>query len=61
LTQFRILRITRSKAITFIHEYLKEANDQNLELILDKILKNKLYNTIIVPDGWENEDNVIGG
>ena len=52
------LRITRSKALqVFLEHMLGEIPDKVLEQHLDLILEPRLYNAVIVPDGYEDNDD----
>lgn len=55
------LNITRSKARLVVLEALVERIDDEgfLEMYLNQILGDRLYNAVIVPDHFENDDNMI--
>jgi hypothetical protein len=52
------LRITRTKALqVFLEHVVGEIPDKVLEQHLDLILEPRLYNAVIVPDGYEDNDD----
>lgn len=52
------LRITRTKALqVFLEHMLGEIPDKVLEQHLDLVLEPRLYNAVIVPDGYEDNDD----
>jgi hypothetical protein len=61
VSAFTTLYITRTKALSVIAEHLlaDEHSDNMLEDMMDRILRDKLYNCIIVDDDTRNDDLVI--
>ena len=61
MSVYTTLNITRQKAITLLVQHLLgDIADDELEQWLDIYLEPRLYNTWIVPDGTEiNDDDVV--
>ena len=61
MSVYTTLNITRQKAIMLLVErLLGDITDDELEQWLDMYLEPRLYNTWIVPDGTEpNDDDVV--
>ena len=60
MSAFSTIRISRSRAI---QEIMREAamgyTDDQLGAFMDAMLKDRLYNVFIVPDGAPNDDELI--
>ena len=54
---YSTLYIERSKAKQMIIERVATMSDAELEGCMDEILRDKLYNCVIVPDGYSVEDD----
>ena len=60
MSAYSSLRITRTKAKTeLIARILGDVNDKILEEFMDTILKQRLYNAVIVDDGTANDDDAV--
>lgn len=60
MSAYTTLDITRSKAKQLmVNKILGEITDEELEEFLDKLLESRLYNSNIVPDGFEENDDFI--
>jgi len=58
MSAYSSLQITRSKALRVLVEHLLgEIPDTVLEQHLDQVLAPRLYNAVIVPDGYEGNDD----
>lgn len=51
------LYITRTRAIQEFMKHTYSPSDEMLEEFLDKLLDNRLYNTVIIPDDCEDNDD----
>ncbi len=62
MSAYTTLHITRTKALDYIIDHLRiPISDTQLEDWLDVLLKERLYNVIIVPNtDLNNDDNVLG-
>lgn len=60
MSAYSTVRITRSKARQMALGHIHLANDELLEQVMDFILRQRLYNCRIVPDGAENDEEEIG-
>jgi hypothetical protein len=50
------LKISRSKAMALVLEYLARATDDELAELADYPLADRLFNCRVVPDGEPNDD-----
>ena len=57
---YSTLQITRGKAIeVMMRELHSEPSNDTLERFMDEYLESRLYNCTIVPDGYDNDDEVV--
>jgi hypothetical protein len=60
MSAYTTLKITRTKAILLLMSKLNGGpSDEMLEDFLDGLLRERLYNARIVPDGEENDDDQV--
>jgi hypothetical protein len=60
MSAYTTIRITRSKARMLAVAAVMGADDEVLENIMDDILRERLYNCRIVPDGTEHDEAEAG-
>lgn len=56
---YSTIRITRSKARSHIMQQYLMMNDEQMEIVLDQLLGERLYNVRIVNDDEENDDTLL--
>lgn len=60
MSAYSTVNITRSKAVeTMIRQISSSVSDKTLEDFMDNFLRIRLYNVRVVPDDYENDDDVI--
>lgn len=60
MSAYTSLRITRSKAkLELMNSLLRDTDDKLLEEFMDRLLEPRLYNAVIVPDGEQNDDDLV--
>jgi hypothetical protein len=61
MSTYRSLTITRSRAKAEVLNYLMgdDITDECLREMMDSILRERLYNTRIVPDECDNDDEQL--
>jgi hypothetical protein len=57
MSAYTTLHVTRKKAMETVAMTLLSADDELLGQFLDAILRDRLYNAIIVPTGHEPNDD----
>ncbi len=58
MSAYSTLYITRSRAkAEFVKKILGDIPDEDLERFLDIMLEPRLYNAIVVPDGYADPDD----
>lgn len=60
MSAYRSLRITREKAkAELMKAVFGGADDKLLEEPMDRLLESRLYNSVIVADGEQNDDDMV--
>jgi hypothetical protein len=60
MSAYTTILITKSKAIElYLGKVIDRISVEDLERFLDRELEHRLYNVIVVPDGYEDNDNHI--
>lgn len=57
MSAFSTLRITRTKALEMLLGHVMRAPDDHLARWLDDVLRERLYNARVVPDGEANDED----
>lgn len=60
MSAYSSLRVTRSKAKQELANWLlRDTDDKRLEEFMDRLLEQRLYNAVIVPDDAPNDDDLV--